>query len=943
MAEEDVLGESVSGAAKKLAKAKTKGTLEQPGHQEQGMQPASSIPPKKPSKSRTKELEKHPTTPPDRGLRRCQSSGTIPESSRRKSRESSQEPAEAGGEASASKGRRRLMATVPEPAAQRTEQADKGEGSMVADSSLTKRRKAVSLGFVAPEAEAGDEQAALEPGTEHMECPSSPAESSAAASSSGQVSLPASPGSTSSSPKRLRRKSTGNLMEALPEMKPSEGAAEPAPVSRSRRGSSAAGASPMEQPTQQDESPADAGKGATMEPPDRPSSSPSGRRRRQSMTRSSSKGAAAEPGGGELSATAPAGLGRRKSVGSALDEKAAADAAAASMSAASSDQVASMSATVSLPIPLGRRRSLGALGTAGAFVTNLTSEPSTGMKAHGVRRRSLTTLPGFGGGMTDTESLPVIKARLTGSKDKPIMPTQSEKDDDGGMPGADEQFDLIERFRRHLLKHFGSALEAFNCMDANGDGELTFEELLTAFDKYNISESDDEGYFDLRRVFLTLDTDGSNALSCDELMSAPRSELVAKMTKRKRHRNVELPSTVSLPPVKNTVERMRRLMLRNFKDLKAAFKAMDKDGSGELSFAELKNGMKRRGITPSDELGMIDMKAAFKTMDVDNSGEISIYEFQGFFPRRKKGKKKVGKRKSMKTSSEKNPQEEFVPECERQPGHSASLQQIELFGANKEAQSLNLRHACVGEWGAHRLAFNMHVPDAGSRSLKLLQLEGNYIGDTGVEVLADAIERSCAVTRLVLGWNGLSDVAAIRLSKTITKMNLTLLELILASNHISDKGASCLADALSKKDRPKLKTLDLSRNLIGSEGQAALLKADNEKLKLLLFGNRCELMDDKEPIAKDALWSQDADYVVARSYQLLTSSYSSMPKEPHLTVDLAASLSQKAGNSWLPTVELRQALAKAKAMGNGEIKPARQVRMEKEDEGVLSALAGLDI
>jgi len=620
------------------------------------------------------------------------------------------------------------------------------------------------------------------------------------------------------------------------------------------------------------------------------------------------------------------------------------------------------------PKSRGRRMSVGSLGASDLPMDHTKSgTPPTGrkgsvgtadsaMKSGGggwsrLRRNSCSNILGLGGLMSKSKSERSEKDDLKAKEKEAKAEAKAETDLRDAMPEADEQFALIERFRKHLLAHFGSAVKAFESMDENGDGDLTFEELLNSFDLHNIPEGDSHGNFDLRRIFLTLDIDGSNALSCDELMSAPRAELVEKMKNRKPMKRAELTCSPSRPPIKNTVERLRRLMLQNFATLKEAFKAMDRDGSGELSFAELKLGMASRKITACDELGMIDVKAAFKTMDVDNSGEISMFEFQGFFPNRKKkaakkkAKKGAGKQRKTKQTEDDEPEKEEVPDipqCSRPPGTSPAMQKIELFGPALEAQNLNLKHCCVGEWGAVRLAYVIHVPNGGMRMIKLLQLEGNYIGDAGVIAIADTLETCCALSKFVLSWNGLGDASAKRLAETTFKIG-SLVDLVLANNHIGDEGALVLAEAVSKKPRPALKVLDLRNNRIGIQGTGALHKADHEKLKLKVEGNRGEYMSDADFLTKDELWGEEADYPLNKSLPLLSSIYSRKNVEKNLSVDLAATLSMKeSGNSWLPSMDLTEALAKAKAIGNGEVKKERR-REDRDDAGLLSGLAGLDI
>ena len=94
-------------------------------------------------------------------------------------------------------------------------------------------------------------------------------------------------------------------------------------------------------------------------------------------------------------------------------------------------------------------------------------------------------------------------------------------------------------------------------------------------------------------------------------------------------------------------------------------------------------------------------------------------------------------------------------------------------------------------------------PDDGSffqtnKTLKVLNLEGNFIHDEGVEAMAQGIaaNENTALERLFLGWNGLGDDGAIALAKML-EVNKTLKTLGLGENDITSTGARALLSALA--------------------------------------------------------------------------------------------------------------------------------------------------
>ena len=86
----------------------------------------------------------------------------------------------------------------------------------------------------------------------------------------------------------------------------------------------------------------------------------------------------------------------------------------------------------------------------------------------------------------------------------------------------------------------------------------------------------------------------------------------------------------------------------------------------------------------------------------------------------------------------------------------------------------------------------------GSQTLKVLNLDGNFMHDEGACTIANAIaqNRNTVIEKLYLGWNGISDEGCTALAKML-ESNATLKVLGLAENDITNIGARAILSALS--------------------------------------------------------------------------------------------------------------------------------------------------
>jgi Ran GTPase-activating protein (RanGAP) involved in mRNA processing and transport len=109
-----------------------------------------------------------------------------------------------------------------------------------------------------------------------------------------------------------------------------------------------------------------------------------------------------------------------------------------------------------------------------------------------------------------------------------------------------------------------------------------------------------------------------------------------------------------------------------------------------------------------------------------------------------------------------------------------------------------------------------------NRTLELLSLWNNQVGDRGVQSLSNAlsINRS-TLKKLDLSQNDVTDEGARHLAQML-KTNKILTHLTLSNNKISNEGVQLLADALQNRNNT-LKKLSLTQNKLLSDASVDFL------------------------------------------------------------------------------------------------------------------------
>ena len=150
--------------------------------------------------------------------------------------------------------------------------------------------------------------------------------------------------------------------------------------------------------------------------------------------------------------------------------------------------------------------------------------------------------------------------------------------------------DALSKFRKSFTG-IKNAQEAFNRFDADGDQEITFEELAKGMGG-NFSSNE------IKAVFALGDTDQDGQISFLEF---------AKLV---------------IPAAADALTKFWKCF-RDLKVIRQAFKQFDADNDGAISRTEVIDGMKRSGRNFSAE----EIDALFLLADSDNNGQIDFPEF----------------------------------------------------------------------------------------------------------------------------------------------------------------------------------------------------------------------------------------------------------------------------------------------------------------------------
>ena len=151
--------------------------------------------------------------------------------------------------------------------------------------------------------------------------------------------------------------------------------------------------------------------------------------------------------------------------------------------------------------------------------------------------------------------------------------------------------------------------------------------------------------------------------------------------------------------------------------------------------------------------------------------------------------------------------------------------------AGRPLRVLNLEGNSLGDDGAAAAAAVLGAAPL----LEALDLCGNGVGDRGAAALGDALRGHVALRQLFLRDNAIGDGGAQALAEALSHPGASLEELHLVGNRFGADGAAALAAALRASGA--LRVLDVGRNpRVGDAGGMALLMASGGLKELRLYG-----------------------------------------------------------------------------------------------------------
>ena len=231
--------------------------------------------------------------------------------------------------------------------------------------------------------------------------------------------------------------------------------------------------------------------------------------------------------------------------------------------------------------------------------------------------------------------------------------------------------DSLIKFRK-CFSNIKNAKDAFNRFDADGDEEISYDELKngmgTRFSDsevkavFALGDTDQDGkisflefaklmvpsatdalakfwkcFRDMRVVkqaFKQFDTDNDGQISRKEVMEGMRrsnrdftsEEIDAIFVLADRDNNGQIDfaefATIMIPSAPERVSKLKKCF-RTKAEVEAAFKKFDTNNDGAISFDEMRVGLKNTGILLTDQ----EIETIFAMADIDGDGEVNMGEF----------------------------------------------------------------------------------------------------------------------------------------------------------------------------------------------------------------------------------------------------------------------------------------------------------------------------
>ena len=192
---------------------------------------------------------------------------------------------------------------------------------------------------------------------------------------------------------------------------------------------------------------------------------------------------------------------------------------------------------------------------------------------------------------------------------------------------------IQEKLKRVLEKarNKGVAFEdAFKHFDSNGDGKLSIQECTKGLKSIGMVVKSDE---EMKDLFVTLDVDGDGFVEMDEFLKFLDQNACSEIS-----------------PIEMKMHQVLLKAREKGMDIEKIFEHFDKDGNGEITFDECRQGLSEIGMKLTEE----ELQQLFHSWDMDHSGAVNMQEFVSFLstkPKEPSFKKEPGSKKEPNVST----------------------------------------------------------------------------------------------------------------------------------------------------------------------------------------------------------------------------------------------------------------------------------------------------
>jgi len=153
--------------------------------------------------------------------------------------------------------------------------------------------------------------------------------------------------------------------------------------------------------------------------------------------------------------------------------------------------------------------------------------------------------------------------------------------------------DALSKFWK-CFKTVSSVKDAFKKFDADGDGQISRQEVLQGATSAGLRLSGEE----VETLFILGDKDNNGQIDFSEF------------------------AEIMIPSAPERIAKLRKCF-RNRSEIEAAFRRFDTNKDGSISFIEMKTGLSSCGILFTEQ----EVETCFAVADVDGDGEVSLSEF----------------------------------------------------------------------------------------------------------------------------------------------------------------------------------------------------------------------------------------------------------------------------------------------------------------------------